>query len=470
MTRVISTSVNGIKTYHITAESALPSHFGNRANRRIGTHSELKNRVSLIQEFEFTGSSRLIKLSDDGITCAVSGEYPPQIKIFDLDELSQVTTFMTRRVPAHFEMLTESWDKLAVLRSDRKFDLYNKGGLYHSQDLPIRCRHFLYNPATADIVMASEESQLLRLNLEYGRFMESIPTGAEAGNVVVVSDVHQLIACGYEGGMLEFFDPRDKRSLAAVQLQADVTALRFDSTGMMIGTGLGSGDVLLFDIRSATPVLKYSHRNQSPVHSIHFHSSRKLVSGDRKGCRIYDLDDNGKFFTSFETKSQMNSVIPYPGSGLLFAGTDTEKVQVMLIPDLGPAPRQFSFLDNLILDVEAADEDETPLYEDQKFVTREELENFGLAHLVKTSVLKPYMHGFFVPKELYRLMTDKGEVQGYDEWVRQLRRNKKDEEQKEQVATNRKVQKPDEDLSKLSKRQAKKRKEIMRDSYYQDAL
>ena len=119
---------------------------------------------------------------------------------------------------------------------------------------------------------------------------------------------------------------------------------------------------------------------------------------------------------------------------------------------------------------EAADEDETPLYEDQKFVTREELENFGLAHLVKTSVLKPYMHGFFVPKELYRLMTDKGEVQGYDEWVRQLRRNKKDEEQKEQVATNRKVQKPDEDLSKLSKRQAKKRKEIMRDSYYQDAL
>jgi hypothetical protein len=74
MTRVISTSVNGIKTFHVTAEDALPAEFGPRANRRIGTHPELQNRVKLIHGFEFTGSSRLIKLSNDFLTLAVSGE------------------------------------------------------------------------------------------------------------------------------------------------------------------------------------------------------------------------------------------------------------------------------------------------------------------------------------------------------------------------------------------------------------
>jgi hypothetical protein len=50
--------------------------------------------------------------------------------------------------------------------------------------LAIRCCHFFYNASTADLVLASENSQLRRINLEYGRFMASIAEGSAVANVV----------------------------------------------------------------------------------------------------------------------------------------------------------------------------------------------------------------------------------------------------------------------------------------------
>jgi ribosome biogenesis protein ENP2 len=297
--------------------------------------------------------------------------------------------------------------------------------------------------------------------------MESVPTCSAVANVATYSEANQLIVVGYEGGEMEFFDPRDKRSLAEVTLKAEITALQFDSSGMNIGAGMGSGDVSLFDIRSARPIFSYSHRNQSPVHSLAFHDSRKLLSGDRKSCRIYDLDTR-QFFTSFETRAALTCVLPFPGSGLIFAGVEAEKVQVMVIPELGPAPRAFSFLDSLIYDVEAADQEVTPLYEDQKFVTREEVEEFGMEQLLGGSVLKPYMHGFFVPRDLYRTIKEKGEVSGYEEWSKKYRSAKEVQRERGMVVQKRKARKREEADQAVTNGQKKKLKAAERDAYYHD--
>ncbi|OHT09020.1 nucleolar protein 10-like [Tritrichomonas foetus] len=473
MTRVISTTVNNIKTFHITAENALPDKYGDRANRRIGSHAELKNRISFIQEFEFTGSSRQVHISRDCLTVAVSGEYPPQIKIFDLPDLSQTTVFSVRRSPAHFEFLTDDWSKLGALRGDRKFDLYTKGGIFASISLPIRCRNFVYNPPTADVIMSSEDSQLLRLNLELGQFVQSIPACAQNGNCVAVSDVHQLIVCGFDDGQLEFYDPRDKRSLAAVDLGSEVTQVAFNKSGYKVAAGLSTGDVLLFDIRSATPRLRYSHRNDTPINSLAFQNNDKyLLSSDSRGVRIYSLENEGKFYTSFETKSQLNHMIPFPDSGLIFAATDAQKVQTMFIPELGPAPRFASFLENLINDVEAEEQDGTPLYENMKFVTRDELEKYGGGHLVGSSALKPYMHGFFVHRELYKMIVSQNEGTELEDHLKRTRMEKKEEAEKAKIVAQRKA--PKKDLGDLevtendSKRKAKKKMQMVNDPYYLD--
>jgi len=68
-------------------------------------------------------------------------------------------------------------------------------------------------------------------------------------------------------------------------------------------------------------------------------------------------------------------------------------------PSLGAAPRWCSFLENLTEEME--EEQRPSMYDDYRFVTREELERLGMMHLVGTSMLRAYMHGFFVDNRLY---------------------------------------------------------------------
>ena len=69
------------------------------------------------------------------------------------------------------------------------------------------------------------------------------------------------------------------------------------------------------------------------------------------------------------------------------------------IPQLGPAPRWCSFLENITEELE--DQTTRTAYEDYKFVDRNELATLGLDHLVGTPALKPYMHGYFLSLKLY---------------------------------------------------------------------
>ena len=74
-------------------------------------------------------------------------------------------------------------------------------------------------------------------------------------------------------------------------------------------------------------------------------------------------------------------------------------MQAYYVPSLGPAPRWCSFLDNLTEELE--ENPETAIYDDYKFITRKELVTLGLDHLIGTSLLRAYMHGFFIDYRLY---------------------------------------------------------------------
>lgn len=67
---------------------------------------------------------------------------------------------------------------------------------------------------------------------------------------------------------------------------------------------------------------------------------------------------------------------------------------------MGPAPRWASFLDSLTEELEETNSE--IVYDDYKFVTKPELSNLGLEHLIGTNLLRAYMHGYFVDVRLYR--------------------------------------------------------------------
>jgi ribosome biogenesis protein ENP2 len=104
--------------------------------------------------------------------------------------------------------------------------------------------------------------------------------------------------------------------------------------------------------------------------------------------------------------------------------TANEGIQMTtyFIPQLGPAPRWCSFLENITEELENTAGGARSVYEDYKFVSRSELamyvcastlrfqsyklplsseSSLGLDHLIGTPALKPYMHGYFLSLKLY---------------------------------------------------------------------
>lgn len=131
----------------------------------------------------------------------------------------------------------------------------------------------------------------------------------------------------------------------------------------------------------------------------------------------------GKVFTNVESPAAINELCVVadsadagaPDSGLLLLAVEAERVGAYYIPALGPAPRWSAFLDSLTEELEeGVGRDGKPsasasstaaasasVYEDYRFVSRDELAGLGLGHLVGTPLLRAYMHGYFMDAALH---------------------------------------------------------------------
>nr|KAG5711784.1 hypothetical protein BaRGS_023548 [Batillaria attramentaria] len=139
----------------------------------------------------------------------------------------------------------------------------------------------------------------------------------------------------------------------------EITSLKFRD-GLTMGLGTSTGHVLLYDIRSNKPFLTKDHMYDLPIRDITFHEPLDLVlSMDSKIVKLWDRNSS-----------------------------------------LGTAPKWCAFLDNLTEELEESSTQ--TVYDDYKFITRKELEELGLSHLIGSNLLRSYMHGFFVDIRLYR--------------------------------------------------------------------
>ena len=128
----------------------------------------------------------------------------------------------------------------------------------------------------------------------------------------------------------------------------------------------------------------------------------QVLSLDARVVKIWDRQ-TGKPYTSIEAPSgdvPLNDIAIYPGSGLLFFANDQPKMQVHYVPSLGPAPRWAHFLDNITEEIEE-EKNGVSVYDDYKFVTRQDLDDLGLDHLIGSNLLRAYMHGYFMDARLY---------------------------------------------------------------------
>ncbi|KAM5469318.1 Small ribosomal subunit biogenesis [Microsporum ferrugineum] len=408
---------SAVPVYTISGSSTarpLPEWLARRRKRSLKADAEYSNRVELLQDFEFEEASQCIRVSEDG----------------------------------QWVMSTD-YSKSLHLQSDRSLEFHTPSGCHYTTRLPRYGRDLVYDRQSAEAltpavgVNENGMGEVFRLNLEQGRYMRSyevevggddfttlgggaLQGGIHTGSVntgAVAEESHNLLAFGTSIGTVELWDPRAKARAAILSPytkdKSEITALEFNRSGLTLATGSSTGLIHLYDLRSPIPLLEKDQGYGYPIHTLTFLASSistreqtsdpKIMSADKRIIKIWDQRD-GTPWTSVEPAVDINSVAWCKDSGMILTANEGRQQHSFFIPQLGPAPKWCAFLDNLV--EEMADDPNDPhafvtgqsgsVYDNYKFLTVPQLRTLNLDHLIgTTTLLRPYMHGYFVAQRLY---------------------------------------------------------------------
>mmetsp|Transcript_13197 Transcript_13197/g.26786 ORF Transcript_13197/g.26786 Transcript_13197/m.26786 type:complete len:636 (-) Transcript_13197:558-2465(-) len=428
-----------------------------RDKRRIRKLEQNRTAVDILQDFEFPTVCSRVRMSPDGEFVIATGTYPPQVRVYDVSQLSLKFQRNLDCEIVEFVSLEEDWKKLAFLCADRTLEIHAQMGSYFKTRVPKFGRDLALHRGSCDLFICGVGEDVYRLNLELGQFLAPLKSrsGLKGGNNKgTVSPVNHLLALGGESGLVEIWDPRRLREGTAVgeldvtkalldhvhlyEPQVQVTSLSFDPLdGLTLAVGCSSGHSMLFDLRSPRAPFAKDQGFDSPINSIDLTFSRRVVSSDTKSIKVWERKD-GQNVTFIEPKANINFTSVVPNSGIIFAACETAKVASYFIPSLGVAPVWCSFLESLTEELEesnqTAGDSGATLYENYKFVTKEELERLQLDNLIGTELLKAYMHGYFINLRLYRKAVDASEPMAYENYRKQRVKEKLEAQRESRIA------------------------------------
>lgn len=444
------TTLNNVRVYNISgnAHRTLPDWLVRKSARSLKKDAEWTRRVELIQDLEFPEASLQSKFTPDGKYLIATGTYKPQFRVYELAEMSMKFDRHTDAETVAFDILSEDWSKLVLLQANRAIEFHGPSGVYHSVRTPRVGRSMTYDAFSCDLVVGASDSAVYRFNLDRGQYLAPFETEQSPHlgvNAVARAPLHGLYGFGTESGTVEFWDRRDRKRIGLLRMvneelgdDFEVSALKFLSDGITWAAGTSTGQVSVFDLRSSKPLYTRDHHYGFPIKEIKYHAaSENIISYDKKALRIWNRS-TGNVLTTVEMSGgvELNHVNMGTGEngsddGFLLCSVEDRQMQSFFIPSLGPAPRWASFLENLTEEMEEGQKiggkasiSAGAVYDNYKFVTRAELSTLNLDHLIGTSVLRAYMHGYFVDLRLYEKAKSIANPFAYEEYLEEQRRTK----------------------------------------------
>lgn len=448
---------NDVKIYNLSAGKSLPEWLSERKRRSLlKKNVDIKRRIELIQDFDMPGLSTTIRVSRDGNYILASGIYKPRIKCFDVNNLSLKFERCFDSEAVTFEVLSDDYSKLVFLQCDRYIEFHAAYGRYYRLRIPKFGRDLQYHYPSCDLFIVGASSEIYRLNLERGQFMTPFSSEATEINKCAINSVHNLLVCGTQEGRVEAWDPRIKERVGVLdcaftcvtenkELQGfpSISSLKFNDA-LQLGVGTTTGQILLYDIRSDKPFITKDHMYGLPIKNVEFHYQNNIVySLDNTILKLWDKN-SGNLYTSIEASTEFNDLCLVPNTGLFFLANESTKMQTYYIPSLGPAPKWASFLDSLTEELEESHSE--TVYDDYKFVTKQELGALGLDHLIGTKLLRAYMHGYFLDVRLYKKAKSLADPLAFEEYRKKKIRETIEKEMEDRIQVS-KLPKVNKDLA-----------------------
>jgi ribosome biogenesis protein ENP2 len=268
----------------------------------------------------------------------------------------------------------------------------------------------------------------------------------------------------------------------------EISSIAYDTSGLYMAVGTGGGLVALYDVRSSKPLHVQEHKHGSPIHTVRFHSSSgMLLSSDEKLIKVWRYKPAGDihFSNTVDSEQNENDTTSPPNdstgttlgsvkvniegngklthfiiagdekdptgdrSGLLLCATEQPKMDSFYVPALGVAPKWCSYLDNITEELEERDlkrdgsgfntddiihSGQETVFENYKFLSRDDLEKLGISNLIGTPMLRGYMHGFFVDINLYNRVRAVANPFEYEEYQKKKLKERLDAKQASRIA------------------------------------
>ena len=426
--------------YNLAKGKTLPEFIEESKTKKqsLRYNEDFRRRMELLHDMQFRGNSSCVAISEDQNFIAASGAYPPEVRLFDLGDLGMKCVRRLDHEVIQTEFLSEDYRKLAMLCADRTIEIHAQYGKHHIVRIPKFGRSMKYDRATCMLYAASSSESIFRLDLEEGTFLA--PFVATNGDEKVTHTSMALaplglplLLGGLDNGIVQCWDTRDDRkpvsSLIASSEGCEVRQIAWSGDGMQVACGLDNGIVKGYDVRSNRQVLfEKDHRNDFPVVGLHFVSKSVIASADNKSVKIWDTSasEDRQLVGFVESRDKINGLTFWPNSGLFFTPCDAPRVGTYFAPGVGPAPRWCSFLDtvadelNQQLTGKAVDgSDVKQVHEDYIFLTKEQLQALGAEKLIGTSVVKAYMHGFWMDRKVHAKLRDVAEPFRFEQYQQQ---------------------------------------------------
>eukprot|EP01103_Thecamoeba_quadrilineata_P004973 TRINITY_DN14835_c0_g1_i1.p1 TRINITY_DN14835_c0_g1~~TRINITY_DN14835_c0_g1_i1.p1 ORF type:complete len:701 (+),score=139.88 TRINITY_DN14835_c0_g1_i1:279-2105(+) len=347
--------------------------------------------------------------------------------MYDLDQLSMKFERHIDAEVLQFQFLSSDFTKMVFLQTDRRLEFHASFGKYHSLRIPKAGRDIAYHQQTCEVLACGTGSEVYRLNLERGCFVPPLSTSLPNINVCGIEPLHQLYMFGGDDGVVECWDSRAPKNVGTLNItqilnqhtdgegyNTAITSQRFFGDGIRFGLGTSTGYCLLFDLRANRPFLIKDHQYGLPIHTLKYENDM-IYSADKKILKIWDHHD-GKVLAHIEPSNDVNDICVVKNTGMVLMALEKPEMEGYYMPSIGPAPFWCSYLDNL---TEELEEKETSVYEDYRFVMKDELERLGLGNMVGTPFLKAYMHGYFMDAQLFKKVQSLADPDAYENYKKE---------------------------------------------------
>mmetsp|Transcript_99809 Transcript_99809/g.149501 ORF Transcript_99809/g.149501 Transcript_99809/m.149501 type:complete len:354 (-) Transcript_99809:703-1764(-) len=307
----------------------------------------IKQRI--IPEFFFPQTIQKIKETRDSKFLLATGLYPPQIKCFDLNNLTVKFKRHLDYEVQDFQILTSNWEKLVFLRKDRYLEFHSKSGCHYQLKLKSQTIDLVLDPINNILYSPSTSNEIFRLDLSEGKFLQSLKTDPEVFlSCSGISPVSNLIGVGTSLGYTQFWDPRIlKRPVGVInnfsitgKNKNSVTTIRFNpQVNYLCYTGHKYGQTIIWDLRSFGPILVKKMKKRTPIKTIRVNFKKNtILTSDEKTISLWD-EKTGKTWNIIGTQTKINHICSIKNSGFIFIATENPFPETRFIQNLGEFPR-----------------------------------------------------------------------------------------------------------------------------------